>query len=71
MEEIQKENQINGDDAYYNVMNKSKKLKKCSIKGKCKGDYMGGVVIPDEFLQSYKDQIVKDTVREVNVRATT
>ncbi|XP_048503447.2 uncharacterized protein LOC104896806 isoform X1 [Beta vulgaris subsp. vulgaris] len=65
MEEVQKESQINGDDAYYKVMNKSEKLKKCAIKGKCKGDYVGGVVIPDEFLQSYKDQIVKDTVREV------
>ncbi|KMT07928.1 hypothetical protein BVRB_6g145310 [Beta vulgaris subsp. vulgaris] len=65
MEEVQKESQINGDDACYKVMNKSEKLKKCSIKGKCKGDYVGGVVIPDEFLQSYKEQIVKDTVREV------
>ncbi|KMT17680.1 hypothetical protein BVRB_2g036260 [Beta vulgaris subsp. vulgaris] len=73
MEEVQMQKQIDGDKAYYEVMNidnsdKQRQLERCStIKGKkSEGtSAVGGVIIPDEFLKSYKDQIIKDTVGEV------
>ncbi|XP_056683804.1 uncharacterized protein [Spinacia oleracea] len=71
MEEVQRQRQIDGDGAFFEVMNlensgKHKQLGRCSkVKGKSKKASVGGVIIPDEYIQPYKDQIVKDTVAEV------
>ena len=67
MEEVQTQSEIDGDDAYYEVMNKPNNLghkkKKpgiCSLKGKSNKP-----IIPDEFLKPYKDQIVKESIAEL------
>ncbi|KMS96128.1 hypothetical protein BVRB_001970 [Beta vulgaris subsp. vulgaris] len=73
MEEVRMQKQIDGDKAYYEVMkiddsDNQRQLGRCStIKGKkSEGtSAVGGVIIPDEFLKPYKDQIIKDTVGEV------
>ncbi|XP_056690599.1 uncharacterized protein [Spinacia oleracea] len=71
MEEVQRQRQIDGDGAFFEVMNlensrKHKQLGRCSkVKGKSKKASVGGVIIPDEYIKPYKDQIVKDTVVEV------
>ncbi|KAL2902524.1 putative cobyric acid synthase, partial [Bienertia sinuspersici] len=63
--------QIDGDQAYSVIMNpdnskNQRQLGKCSKKwGESKRASIGGVIIPDEFLKPYKDQIVRDTVGEV------
>ena len=67
MEEVQIQSEIDGDVAYYEVMNKPNNFghrKKqpgiCSLRGKSNKP-----IIPDEFLKPYKDQIVKETVAEL------
>ncbi|KAL2941286.1 putative cobyric acid synthase [Bienertia sinuspersici] len=69
--EVQMQKQIDGDQAYSVIMNpdnskNQRQLGKCSKKwGESKRASIGGVIIPDEFLKPYKDQIVRDTVAEV------
>ncbi|KAL2894049.1 GPI transamidase component PIG-T [Bienertia sinuspersici] len=71
MEEVQMQRQIDGDQAYSVIMNpdnskNQRQLGKCKKKGgESKRASVGGVIIPDEFLKPYKDQIVRDTVGEV------
>ncbi|XP_021747393.1 uncharacterized protein LOC110713238 [Chenopodium quinoa] len=67
MEEVQMQSEIDGDVAYFEVMNKPNNfgLKKkqpgiCSLRGKSNKP-----IIPDEFLKPYKDEIVKETVAEL------
>ncbi|XP_021723102.1 uncharacterized protein LOC110690546 [Chenopodium quinoa] len=67
MEEVQIQSEIDGDVAYYEVMNKpnnfghrKKQQGICSLRGKSNNP-----IIPDEFLKPYKDQIVKETVAEL------
>ncbi|XP_021773546.1 uncharacterized protein LOC110737501 isoform X2 [Chenopodium quinoa] len=67
MEEVQIQSEIDGDVAYYEVMNKPNNLghrKKqpriCSLRGKSNKPIMS-----DEFLKPYKDQIVRETVAEL------
>ena len=67
MEEVQTQSEIDGDVAYYEVMNKPNNFghkKKKSRIGSLKGNN-NKPIIPDEFLKPYKDQIVKETVAEV------
>ncbi|XP_021743923.1 uncharacterized protein LOC110709974 [Chenopodium quinoa] len=66
MEEVQIQNEIDRDVAYYEVINKPNNFghrKKqpgiCSLRGKSNNP-----IIPDEFLKPYKDQIVK-TIAEL------
>ncbi|XP_021746614.1 uncharacterized protein LOC110712449 [Chenopodium quinoa] len=67
MEEVQMQSEVDGDVAYYEVMNKPNnighKRKKSGI-GSLKGK-SNKPIIADEFLKPYKDQIVKETVAEL------
>ncbi|KAL6569220.1 hypothetical protein OROHE_003501 [Orobanche hederae] len=73
MDELQIQRQIDGDKAYHEVMKSHNRVNQrqlgrySTIKGKKSKitRSVGGVIIPDEFLKPYKDQIVKDTVGEV------
>ncbi|XP_021764663.1 uncharacterized protein LOC110729246 isoform X3 [Chenopodium quinoa] len=67
MEEVQIQSEIDGDVAYYEVMNKPNNFGHrknqpgiCSLRGKSNNP-----IIPNEFLKPYKNQIVKETVVEL------
>ena len=70
MEEVQRETKVDGDSAFHEVMNPEKNKKRQSRmclakKQKTNEATVGGVIVPEEFLQPYKEEIVKDTVAQL------